>query len=74
MGIDVFLLICSMMLTVIILQDLHINHLQLISATQQVFLVLGVNVGFFLIFKTYAGLIRHSSFMDALKLILASFS
>jgi|TARA_R100000479_G_scaffold33554_3_gene13968 FlaA1/EpsC-like NDP-sugar epimerase len=74
LGIDVFLLICSMVLTVIILQDLHINHLQLISATQQVFLVLSVNVGFMLIFKTYAGLIRHSSFMDALKLILASFS
>ena len=74
LGIDIFLLVCSIVLTVITLRDLHINHLQLISAWQQIVLVLGINVGFMLLYKTYAGLIRHSSFMDALKLFLASAS
>ncbi|RFN57985.1 polysaccharide biosynthesis protein [Marixanthomonas ophiurae] len=74
LGIDTFLLVCSIVLTVIILRDLHINHLKLISATQQVILVLGINIFFMLLYKTYAGLIRHSSFMDALKLVLASSS
>ena len=74
LGIDVFLLVCSIVLTVVILRDLHINHLRLLTAPQQVLLVLGVNIGFMLVYKTYAGLIRHSSFMDALKMVLASTS
>jgi len=74
LGIDTFLLVCSIILTVIILRDLHINHLQLLSATQQIVLVLGINMAFMLVYKTYAGLVRHSSFMDALKLVLASTS
>ena len=74
LSIDIFLLMCSMMLTVLTLRDLHINHLQLIPAYQQVLLVLVINVGFMLLYKTYAGLIRYSSYMDALKLVLASVS
>ncbi len=70
--IDTFLLICSIVLTVLVLNDLQIKYLQLLNATQQVLLVAGVNFIFMLIFKTYAGLIRHSSYMDALKLVLAS--
>ena len=35
-------------------------------------LILGVNTLFFLFFRTYAGLIRHSSFIDAIKFFLAS--
>tara|TARA_R100000306_G_scaffold12158_11_gene14329 strand:+ start:1394 stop:3397 length:2004 start_codon:yes stop_codon:yes gene_type:complete len=74
LGIDIFLLICAMVLTVLILRDLHINHLQLLRPSQQVLLVLLINIGFMLLYRTYAGLIRHSSFMDALKLFLASIS
>ncbi len=35
-------------------------------------LIIGVNTIFFLFFRTYAGLIRHSSFIDAIKFFLAS--
>lgn len=70
--IDTFLLLCSIVLTVLVLRDLRIEYLKLLSATQQVLLVVGVNFLFMLLFKTYAGLIRHSSYMDALKLLLAS--
>jgi FlaA1/EpsC-like NDP-sugar epimerase len=72
--IDTFLLLCSIVLTVLILTDLQIRYLQLLSATQQVLLIIGINFLFMLMFKTYAGLIRHSSYMDALKLLLASLS
>ena len=72
--IDTFLLVCSIVLTAIVLQDLQIQYLKLLSATQQVLMIVGVHFGFMLLFKTYAGLIRHSSYMDALKLLLASAS
>lgn len=35
-------------------------------------LIITVNTVFFLFFRTYAGLIRHSSFIDAIKFFLAS--
>jgi FlaA1/EpsC-like NDP-sugar epimerase len=69
---DTFLLLCSIVLTAIILLDLHISHLKVLNVTQQVLLVIGIHFTFMLLFKTYAGLIRHSSYMDALKLLLAS--
>ncbi|OAB77323.1 polysaccharide biosynthesis protein [Cochleicola gelatinilyticus] len=72
--IDTFLLICSIVLTVLILNDLNIKYLKLLNITQQVLLVIGVNFTFMILYKTYAGLIRHSSFMDAFKLLLASVS
>lgn len=72
--IDTFLLACTIVLTGVILRDLHISHLKLLNLSQQVLLILGIHFVFMLIFKTYAGLIRHSSYMDALKLVLASLS
>ncbi|MDC7999139.1 polysaccharide biosynthesis protein [Gilvibacter sediminis] len=72
--IDTFLLVCSIVLTAIVLKDLQIQYLPLLSATQQILMVVGVHFGFMLLFKTYAGLVRHSSYMDALKLLLASVS
>ncbi|MCT8341132.1 polysaccharide biosynthesis protein [Flavobacteriaceae bacterium TK19130] len=74
LGIDTILLLCSIFLTAIVLGDMNIHHLNFMPAYQQVLLVLMVNVIVMLLFKTYAGLIRHSSFMDALKLVLSSIS
>ncbi len=74
LAIDTFLLVTSLILTIYILNDLHIEYLKVFKGYQQVLLVLTVNFTFMLIFKTYAGLIRHSSFMDALKLFLSSAS
>lgn len=36
------------------------------------FIIIGINVLFFILFRTYAGLIRHSTFIDAVKFFLAS--
>lgn len=70
--IDTSLILVSTLITYFLLSDLHIKPLSVISSGQQLSLVIGVNFVFLLVFKTYAGLIRHSSFMDAMKLLFAT--
>lgn len=72
--IDSFLLVFSLILTEFILNDLNINYLRAVNVFYQVGIVIGLNFAFMLLYKTYAGLIRHSSYMDALKIFLAAVS
>ncbi len=72
--IDILLLCFSLLFTVYILHDLNIVSLTQLGIISQITLVLGINILFMLVFKTYAGLVRHSSYMDALKIFLASIS
>ena len=72
--IDTFIVICSLGLTYFLLKDINITPLKVISIWQQLGVIIGVNFLFLLTFKTYAGLIRHSSYMDALKLLFACVS
>lgn len=69
--IDTALIALSLALTYYLLSGLHIYPLPSLNINQQLSLVVGVNFIFLLIFKTYAGLIRHTSFVDAIKLLLA---
>jgi len=73
LGIDIYLIIQSITLTVVLLNDL-IGRDSLMSSMWKIVTVLAINILFFFVFKTYAGLIRHSSYMDALKLLLSCFS
>ena len=70
--IDTVIVTFSLIITYFLLVDLGIRPLKILSLTQQLALIIGVNFIFLLLFKTYAGLIRHSSYMDALKLLLSS--
>ena len=72
--IDTILVTTSLFLTYFLLKDLRIVPLKTLQVSQQIGLLVGVSFIFLLIFKTYAGLIRHSSYMDALKLFFASVS
>ena len=72
--IDTFILIITLAFTYFFLKDINIVPLSTITIWQQLAIIIGVNFIFLLLFKTYAGLIRHSSYMDALKIILACFS
>ena len=72
--IDTFIVFVSLLLTYFLLRDAGISPLDTITIWQQVGLIIGVNFIFLLVFKTYAGLIRHSSYMDALKLVFACIS
>lgn len=72
--IDMGLVAISIVLTLLILLDLSPVQYDLISYFDKTVLVLGVNLLYFYIFKTYAGIIRYSSNIDALKLLLATVS
>lgn len=69
--IDTLLVFSSLVATFYLLRDMNIVPLGVITVWQQVSLIVGVNFIFLLLFKTYAGLIRHSSSFDAFKLLLA---
>ena len=71
--IDIGLVTVSTIITIFILLDLSPFQYTLISYCEKTLLIVSVNVFFFFIFKTYAGIIRYSSNVDALKLVLATF-
>ena len=72
--IDTTLVFFALILAYVLLLDIDIMPLSTITIWQQVGTIIGVNFIFLLTFKTYAGLIRHSSFMDALKLLFSCVS
>ncbi len=72
--IDIGLVSISIVLTILILLDLSPFQYTLISFFDKAVIVVAVNILFFYIFKTYAGIIRYSSNIDALKLLLATIS
>ncbi|MCG9970410.1 polysaccharide biosynthesis protein [Christiangramia crocea] len=74
MLIDIGLVTVSTVLTILILLDLAPNAYPLLSYFDKTVVVVAVNIIFFYIFKTYAGIIRYSSNIDALKLLLATIS
>lgn len=72
--IDIIILMSSLAMTHLILLNLNIKFYQTISLPYQYGLLLVINFLFFFVFRTYSGLIRHSSFTDIAKLLLASVS
>lgn len=70
--IDVCLIVLALIISLIALNAIKVDYHEVLPLSARIFLVLGVNIVFFFLFRTYAGLIRHSSFIDLLKLIFAS--
>ncbi|WP_040506332.1 polysaccharide biosynthesis protein [Gillisia limnaea] len=70
--IDIFLVSLSFLLTILIILDLTPSYYTLLDFPMKAVLGILVNIFFFFVFKTYAGIIRYSSNIDALKLILAT--
>ncbi len=71
-AIDIFICVLSLIITSFIVRKLSGFNLgdYLVHRTELAIVV--VNILFFIILRTYAGLIRHSSFIDAIKFFLAS--
>lgn len=69
---DVFLCSLAMLVTYFILNGTTIFFHNIISVPLQGVVVLLVNLSFFFVFKSYSGIIRHSTFIDILKLALTS--
>jgi FlaA1/EpsC-like NDP-sugar epimerase len=71
---DLFIIISANAITYILLMHLKTNFYETFSVLQRNGLIVVVNICFFIYFKTYAGIIRHSSAIDAVKLFFATFS
>ncbi|QNJ98939.1 polysaccharide biosynthesis protein [Constantimarinum furrinae] len=71
--IDTFLVVVSIVLVYLILLGTPIKFLTALTLIEQGVAILAVNVTFFFVFKTYSGIIRHSTFTDILKLALSAF-
>jgi len=72
--IDTSLLVLSIIAANLILQSLQISFYPTFTWVERYGAILVINVFFFMVFKTYAGLIRHSTFTDIVKLLLSSFA
>ncbi|MFC7357401.1 polysaccharide biosynthesis protein [Jejudonia soesokkakensis] len=71
--IDLFLINVAWIATYFILAETPIVFYKTLTVTEQGFLVVMLTAMLFFVFKTYSGIIRHSSFTDIVKLALALF-
>lgn len=70
---DVFILFFAATATYYILANLTLNFYSTVSLPIRYLFLIFVNLLFFIYFKTYSGIIRHSTFTDGLKLLSATF-
>lgn len=74
--VDISIVFISLAVTFLLLKGLHLQFIQINYIKYCLGAYLLVNTYFFWLFKSYSGIIRHSSYTDAIKLIcsqLASF-
>ncbi len=71
--IDVAILFFSNYLTYIMLTNLTLNFYPTLNPFGRYAIIILVNALYFFIFRTYAGIIRHSSFIDAVKILFSTF-
>lgn len=72
--IDLFLLFISQIIVFAIIDNSQVNFKIEISLIAQSVIVLAINLLWFIILKTYSGIIRHSTFTDVFKLASSSFA
>lgn len=71
--IDISILAISIYISYLILQNLNVRFYQAIPDYGKYLMIIGVNIVFMYLLKTYAGIIRHSTFIDLFKLLSACF-
>lgn len=70
---DSFLATLSLLIVYLLLKETPLRFYQTVSIYQQGVIILLVNLFYFFVFKTYSGIVRHSTFTDLLKLAFAAF-
>jgi len=70
--IDVIIVVIANALSYLIIINLEVEFYDTLSFKERFSIVIIIHVIFFLIFKTYSGIIRHSSFIDVIKLLLST--
>jgi FlaA1/EpsC-like NDP-sugar epimerase len=71
---DVFIVVVAGGITFFLFQGLKLNYIYTKHIALAIVFYLMVNLFFFWIYRTYSGIIRYSSYIDALKLIFSQFS
>lgn len=71
--IDVCILFISLVLSYALLETLGVQPLGTIPLFSKYLVIIGVNILFMFVFRTFSGIIRHSTFIDLFKLLAASF-
>lgn len=69
--IDIIILACSLYVASFVLKKLDVGEIQAIVSYKKYLLVIGVNVLFMSMFRTFSGIIRHSTFIDLFKIFLS---
>ena len=70
--IDIFLVVLSSAFSYLIIRSLRVTFYTTLDVPTRYSIVIAVNILFFLVFKTYSGIIRHSTFIDGIKLLYAT--
>src|SRR5690606_17586009 len=71
-AIDVFIVLISCIVTYGIVSSLNGKYNDSLNTPVRYLAVISVNAVFFLLFRTYAGIIRHSTFIDGVKLLVST--
>ena len=69
---DVFLTIIASEISYLIVRSLRVKFYDTLDVPTRYSIIVLINIFFFIIFKTYSGIIRHSTFIDGLKLLYSS--
>ncbi|SHG80345.1 polysaccharide biosynthesis protein [Winogradskyella jejuensis] len=73
LGFDTTILFISLIVTKLVVGKIK-NQLFELSFSTTEFVIICVNIAFFILYRTYAGLIRHSTFLDAVRFLVATLS
>ena len=71
--IDVILITFSLFIAYFVVAKLNVNLATYLKFYQKFFIILSVNLAFMFWFRTYSGIIRHSTFVDLWKIFLTCF-
>lgn len=71
--IDISIIVVSIIFSHLIVNNLGFRSIENIGSIRSYGVIILVNILFMYVFRTYAGIIRHSTFVDIFKLLLASF-
>ena len=69
---DVFLTVISSQISYIIVRSLRVKFYDTLDVPSRYGLVVLINIFFFIVFKTYSGILRYSTFIDGVKLLYAT--
>jgi FlaA1/EpsC-like NDP-sugar epimerase len=74
LSIDLFIVLLSCVFTSLLIFSFNSNYYNQINMLKINIIILFVNGIFFILYNTYSGIIRHSTFIDGLKLLISTTS